>query len=529
MRTLRSWLCGFYAVIGAFMLLDVALGLHRQFGANPRAPHFSKILLINAVFAAASCLMLASAISYWKRWRAARLLGILVGGMNLGVPLVFVYLSWRYWHGTIFHGLTSSVLPIGLGVAGIWAFAQWRPTQESRAAEVEMESSRKGDGTSTWLNRAFVIGEYFLYFGIWIGVGTWGARKGLPSVTFWPALVQVIIVTIIAVTLHECGHALCGIALDNKIRAFIAGPFRWQYLMGRWRFSFNPMGLLATGGATAVVPQRLHEPKWKELCIIIAGPLANLLTGAIAVGFMLRAPGEMWKQYWWMVAMFAVISLTVSAVNLVPRRTDGSYTDGARIYQVLSGGSWYELSEVFRAAMATSVSALRPRDYDIDSIHRVIASGIATDIQEMVLHLFAHSYYLDRAQPQEAAREMQAAEAAYDKCAQHVPAELHSSFVVYEAAVRHDAARARLWWERMEAKKPTLLTADYWMAQSSLYWVEGKKEESQAAWNKAEAFLNRMPSVGTYAFDRDRLTELKQVTGTNAPTDISTQTPVPVV
>lgn len=95
--------------------------------------------------------------------------------------------------------------------------------------------------------------------------------------------------------------------------------------------------------------------------------------------------------------------------------------------------------------------------------------------------------------------------------------------------MRHDAARARLWWERMEAKKPTLLTADYWMAQSSLHWVEGKKEESQAAWNKAETFLDRMPDVGTYAFDRDRLTELKQVPGTNAPIGISTQTPVPRV
>jgi len=46
------------------------------------------------------------------------------------------------------------------------------------------------------------------------------------------------------------------------------------------------------------------------------------------------------------------------------------------------------------------------------------------------------------------------------------------------------AGTARLWWKRMEAKKPTHFGVDYRLAQSALFWIEGRKEEAREAWNK---------------------------------------------
>jgi hypothetical protein len=36
----------------------------------------------------------------------------------------------------------------------------------------------------------------------------------------------------------------------------------------------------------------------------------------------------------------------------------------------------------------------------------------------------------------------------------------------------------------MEAKKPTHFGVDYWLAQSALFWIEGRIEEAREAWKK---------------------------------------------
>jgi hypothetical protein len=97
-------------------------------------------------------------------------------------------------------------------------------------------------------------------------------------------------------------------------------------------------------------------------------------------------------------------------------------------------------------------------------------------------------------------------------------------FVMEEALAKRDAARARLWWDRLEAKKPTWFNGDYWMARSALCWVEGNRDEARAAWAKAKEYLDRMPDVGTYAFDRESLALLK----TRIEADSSVKAPISV-
>ena len=67
-----------------------------------------------------------------------------------------------------------------------------------------------------------------------------------------------------------------------------------------------------------------------------------------------------------------------------------------------------------------------------------------------------------------------------------------------------------MWWERMEAKKPTHFGADYRLAQCALLWVESRLEESREAWNKANVLVQQLPAAGDYEFDRYRCTLLRQ-------------------
>lgn len=111
-------------------------------------------------------------------------------------------------------------------------------------------------------------------------------------------------------------------------------------------------------------------------------------------------------------------------------------------------------------------------------------------------------------------RELAEAERLYERCAAQVPAEFLYIFVMQEAASLRDVERARMWWDRMAAKKPGRVNGDYWMAWAALCWAEGNRVEAASAWQKAEAYLGTMPQTGTYSFDREILAGLKRTMAT---------------
>ena len=237
--------------------------------------------------------------------------------------------------------------------------------------------------------------------------------------------------------------------------------------------------------------------------MIAAGTVVNLLTGLIALCAALTAKGHPYEHYWGFLAYFSTISLLAFASNLIPMHSEALYSDGARIYQLLRGGPLADYYRVLNLVGSTVVTPLRPRDYDIEAIKRAEQS-FKKGHQALMLRLFASSYYLDRGMISEASDEVAEAESIYHDSAVDLPAELCMAFVYRTAFLRRDAVSARQWWERMEAKKPTHFGVDYWLAQSALFWIEGRREEARAAWNKGNVLAQQLPAAGNYEFDRYR-------------------------
>ena len=216
--------------------------------------------------------------------------------------------------------------------------------------------------------------------------------------------------------------------------------------------------------------------------MIAAGPLANLITGVLALGVAFSTDTASTVQAGGLLLFFGVFSLAGFALNLVPFKTKASYSDGARIYQLLSGGAWGDFYRVIAMAGSSVVSALRPRDYDIQIIQRA-AAGIKQG-PEGVLRLLASNCDLDRGQMNEAEAALKEASRIYEESASGVRAELLTVFVFGYACLLRDPQEARKWWERMEAKKPVRLNVDYWRAKSALCWIEGNLNEASEAWEK---------------------------------------------
>ena len=476
----------------------------------------SQVLVVYAIPLVFSALY---GMAWWavkRAKRSARAWAIVASSamLLLGILLVVgAYVGARPDSNISLGSVVFSGLVPAFGIAGLAAFVPHtarglvKPPKPSRIA---------GDGTSRFLDvLALLVG----IGGILVVISLcyrWGYEQTLPVASGYMPWLWILIAASISTALHEFGHAVVGLALGMRLRAFIVGPFEWRIRDGIWKFQFLPAKFIAAGGATAVVPTDPNQSDWNEICMIAAGPLASLISGLISLEIALCAKGASYEKYWEMFVMIAAFSLDGFAVNLIPFLTKSpltvgkrTYSDGAQIYQLLSGGPWRDLHRIFRIVGSTAVTPLRPRDFDIQAIQRA-ASTFTQGYQALALRLIATSYFIDCGKMGEARQALVDAETIYRESVPDISVELCMSFVFQTALLSRDAVGAREWWGRVALKKPTHLGADHWLARSALLWIEGQLKEADEAWSEGNRLAQRLPAAGDCEFDRYRCTLLRQ-------------------
>jgi hypothetical protein len=422
--------------------------------------------------------------------------------------------SARYW--VILPSLVNLVAagaalfhsPVSLLSVGISAFVgvgglalTWNPSWSKVPAREAPMPKNVGDGTSTLLNKAAQAVSVIGYLTAWWGCDLWMIRLGEPRPR--GGLLLAVVLGFLVTLVHELGHTSIGLALHMRLRSFMAGPFEFRVREGKWTFKFNPVGLLTDAGATGVVPSTPNQPPWHPLVMIAAGPAANLYTGLIAIGFAWACSvgGGQNLDYVYPLGLFAAFNFVSCIVNMIPIRTGSNYSDGAKIFQLLSGGAWADYHRAVAVVGSSLVTPLQPRDYPIEAIKNA-SQTIAKGQMGLLLRLYAYSHYVDSGQFNEAETALSQAEAVYKDSASGIPAELHTVFVFANAVVRRDAGATRQWWDRMIAKNPKRKNCDYWRAQGALLWIEGDLTRAFEAWTKANTLAQQLPSAGAYEFDR---------------------------
>ncbi|HEV2462731.1 MAG TPA: M50 family metallopeptidase [Acidobacteriaceae bacterium] len=504
MIELRKYLGGIFA-LAAIILIWGAITSIRISSRPPDGPH--SVLDQLVVYLGLAAFLGYAAWSIFANKRFARILGLIASVLPLlGLFALIALLRFRQHSSIELHGIPW--IALALAVAGVVAFAPKHRNSQA-AAKTSAPIPIPGDGTHPLLNKSiWIIGAvlFLVFEREWL---QWAALNDLSIGSEFLFLVQLVLAELATVLCHELGHALTGLALGMRLRAFIVGPFQWRIQDGAWEFRINPRGFFSTGGATALVPTDPHEPSWRRMVMIAGGPMGSLFAGMTAAVCALTSLGYPWEQTWPFTTGVATFSLLAAMLNLIPFQTGDSYSDGALLYQLMSDGMWADYHHAISVVGSSLVTPLRPRDYDIAAIDRC-ALSITRGTRAMLLHLHASSYYLDHGQVSQAAHAFAQAETICHESVPNLSVDLHAPFVFRKAYLQRDAAGARQWWERMEAKKPTRFKVDYWLAAAALHWIEGRLDEARSAWNKANAFSRQLPSAGAYEFDRYRCELLKK-------------------
>lgn len=162
--------------------------------------------------------------------------------------------------------------------------------------------------------------------GLWIG-GTSGWGPAL----FW-------IVGFLHIGLHELGHLLAVRRVGYDPRLLVVGPLTVRWEEGRrflgathdWRWLF---------GGHVWFDARRSRPRTRarDLAVLLAGPLANLLTlGAVLALDRFLSPSRLFDLYVRANLLCAALVLLANLLPL-PRTPEGYATDGRQILELLRG------------------------------------------------------------------------------------------------------------------------------------------------------------------------------------------------
>jgi hypothetical protein len=212
---------------------------------------------------------------------------------------------------------------------------RWREERERRlraaAGEAEEAARSPGERFRAALDRR--VHPLPILSGISAMVLTLGLWGGPRNPLFWePAIFW--FVGFLHVALHETGHLLAVRGMRYVPQRLVAGPLLIDWEAGRRRVTTNRDWRFLFGGN--VWFSSAHRSRARDLAVLVAGPMANLLALATVLAIHRVLGGALFGIY---VRANAVCAGAVLLTNLLPfpRTREGYATDGRQILDLLRG------------------------------------------------------------------------------------------------------------------------------------------------------------------------------------------------
>lgn len=254
----------------------------------------------------------------------------------------------------------------------------------------------------------------FSILALWLGaaVAAWLALRAAPVrhwfevlVVRWlpgpwtPARLVWVVLSLVgvgfaAVVVHELGHVVAGLAAGYRFRALRIGPLLllWPLRVERYR---GPGSF--TGGFAQMTPGKEGDARLRATALVLGGPLASLLAGAIVLAVWPSGPAR------FALVVFAVASIVGGLADLLPFRTSVGGSDGVQLRALLGDRPRGERLVALLQLGAELNEGVPPELLSSDAIARAV--GVADETAETVnAHAIAYSAAFNQHRDDEAAR-----------------------------------------------------------------------------------------------------------------------------
>jgi len=273
--------------------------------------------------------------------------------------------------------------------------------------------------------------------------GTLGASAGLGvrrgSIEGW-FVVALVATTWGTIAVHELGHLLAGLWQGNRFALYAVGPLLVVREGERVRVRFN-RSLALWGGIAGTMPRpgaRTADAIANFRRVVIAGPLASVLLAI--VGVLLATLASDATRLVGLAT--ALTSGLIAMVTMLPLKTGGFHSDGARWLMLRRGGAeaerWAALSTLGALAMHAVPSQEWPAEV-LANAERLVDDSL----DGTLLHQMLHGAAFTRGDHASAARHMDAMRAQGAAMPGAVLQLLALDSAWWAAMVEGDATRAR--------------------------------------------------------------------------------------
>jgi hypothetical protein len=297
-------------------------------------------------------------------------------------------------------------------------------------------------------------------------------------------------VLLVVVTVHEFGHAIAAQLVGFHLQGMSIGPVSVSNELGRWKVRLRRLhGLL---GMTTLSLDRVRRVRHRFAWILLAGPLANLITALAAFlldrFFQIKESALLHET----LLTFAFLSLCIGIVNLFPFHGQGFNSDGRSLEALLCSPE--EARRLISLlALNWSIRRVPIKRWNQRWIRAAVALA-----DHSLGHLHASWYaYLSA----NARKEEQLAAQHLERCLSlaGIGGPQMRELLILEAAVftawfRRDAEKAKTWMIRVN-KKQRLTKILELRARIAMDCVDNRFDEAVSKLNEGLAYFQSLPAT----------------------------------
>jgi hypothetical protein len=306
-----------------------------------------------------------------------------------------------------------------------------------------------------------------------------------------------------AVLVHECGHAIAGLAAGGRLISISVGPVK--IVRGAAGFRFMRQYKVAIGGMTLVAPP-LDRPIAPYMTQLVAGgPLASLMSAAVAYLLVFQTAGHLRT----VLATYAVLSSFCVVVSMIPFSSSGLLTDGTRLLIAARGGVRAQRMNAVATIYALLAAGTRLREMPT-SIISCLAESIKEGRDGVMASTMLHSWALDRDDIEEAEKWLAQALAWQQYWPAPLRASMYLSAAFMSARYHRDAVKAREWLTKA-GRAPFSERSSRIISEAAVLIAEGKQQESLKRLAEATVLVDHAPFEGVRTMLRDSIADLQKL------------------